>query len=333
MGERSLVLLFGRRYAAGMRLLLLLLPLVACISAAPAPDATEGHAIVVCGERFAIDAPVVLWDEPGGYSAYLEGPHFDADADPGRRYSPGRKVPDDHPTLPGEVAERLRKGSASPAELAAFVDLFVLHYDVCGTSELCFRVLQDERHLSVHFLLDLDGTIYQTLDLADQAWHAAYANPRSVGVEIASIGAWAPGDERGEAYFNEWYLEGNLGTFVTLPERYGDGGQRTGRGIFPAASGGRKRGEVHGQVLEQYDFTEAQADSLAALTAALHRALPGIALDVPRDALGEPRWDALDEQEYAAWGGLLGHYHLGTYKVDPGPAMDWERLLRAARGR
>ena len=162
MGERSLVLLFGRRYAAGMRLLLLLLPLVACISAAPAPDATEGHAIVVCGERFAIDAPVVLWDEPGGYSAYLEGPHFDADADPGRRYSPGRKVPDDHPTLPGEVAERLRKGSASPAELAAFVDLFVLHYDVCGTSELCFRVLQDERHLSVHFLLDLDGTIFRS---------------------------------------------------------------------------------------------------------------------------------------------------------------------------
>ncbi|MDF1798551.1 MAG: N-acetylmuramoyl-L-alanine amidase [Planctomycetota bacterium] len=314
-----------------MRPLLVLLPLIACVSAAPAPEAIGGHAIVVCGERFAIDAPVVLWDDPGGYSAYLEGPHFTTVADPGRRYSPGRTVPDDHPALSPEVAERLRSGSASPAELAAFVDLFVLHYDVCGTSELCFRVLQDERHLSVHFLLDLDGTLYQTLDLADQAWHAAHGNPRSVGVELASIGAWAPGDERGEAYFSEWYLEGNFGTAVTLPERYGDGGQRSGRRVFPAASEGRKRGAVHGQVLEQYDFTQAQVDSLAALTVALHRALPGIALDVPRDGLGQPRWDALSAEEFAAWGGLLGHYHLGTHKVDPGPAMDWERLLRAAR--
>jgi len=36
----------------------------------------------------------------------------------------------------------------------------------------CFKVLHDHRDLSVHFMLDLDGTIYQTLDLKERAWHA-----------------------------------------------------------------------------------------------------------------------------------------------------------------
>jgi N-acetyl-anhydromuramyl-L-alanine amidase AmpD len=42
----------------------------------------------------------------------------------------------------------------------------------------------------VHFLLDVDGTIYQTLDLHEKAFHATYANDFSIGVEIAHPGAW-----------------------------------------------------------------------------------------------------------------------------------------------
>jgi len=36
---------------------------------------------------------------------------------------------------------------------------FVFHYDVCGFSQRCFDVLHDHRGLSVHFMLDVDGTI------------------------------------------------------------------------------------------------------------------------------------------------------------------------------
>ena len=291
-------------------------------------DATS--AIVVCGERVPVDAPVVLWTDPGGYSAYLEGGHF-GEAEPGRRYTPGRRVPDGW----GDPAvdARIRAGTATRAELATFVDQFLLHYDVCGTSELCFRVLQDQRRLSVHFLLDLDGTIYQTLDLRDQAWHAAVANGRSVGIEIASIGAWAPGDARGQAYLAEWYEDGPDGTVVTLPERYGDGGIRSGARRFPAAVDGPVRGVIQGTELVQYGFTEAQEESLAALTAALHRALPGIALDVPRLADGSVRPDLLAPDELGAWSGLLAHWHTSAVKTDPGPALDWDRLLEAARER
>ena len=41
-------------------------------------------------------------------------------------------------------------------------------------------------------VLDVDGTIYQTLDVRETCWHATKANPRSIGVEIAQIGAWPP---------------------------------------------------------------------------------------------------------------------------------------------
>ena len=33
----------------------------------------------------------------------------------------------------------------------------------------------------------------------------------------------------------------------------------------------------------------------------------------------------------AAWHGILGHYHLTTDKLDPGPAFDWDRLLGLVR--
>ncbi len=39
-------------------------------------------------------------------------------------------------------------------------------------------------------MLDLDGTVYQTLDLKECAEHATIANGRSVGIEVANIGAY-----------------------------------------------------------------------------------------------------------------------------------------------
>jgi hypothetical protein len=51
------------------------------------------------------------------------------------------------------------------------VKLFVNHWDVCLSSTQCQKVL-DKRGISVHFLIDNDGTIYQTLDLQHAAFHA-----------------------------------------------------------------------------------------------------------------------------------------------------------------
>ncbi len=59
----------------------------------------------------------------------------------------------------------------------------MLHYDVTAYSRTTFQVLHDYRGLSVHFMLDVDGTIYQTLDLKERAYHAGTANSRSVCVK------------------------------------------------------------------------------------------------------------------------------------------------------
>jgi hypothetical protein len=42
--------------------------------------------------------------------------------------------------------------------------------------------------LSAHFMIDADGTIYQTLDLLESAWHAEQANSASIGIEICNRG-------------------------------------------------------------------------------------------------------------------------------------------------
>jgi hypothetical protein len=142
----------------------------------------RGTAIVVAGERFDIGAPVVLWSDPGGYDAYRETAFFASAAAasgeaPKKRYRPGRAPWTDPASRENEPAA----GEPEPTleRLRELVDQFVLHYDVAGTSRRCFEILHDRRRLSVHFLLDLDGTLYQTLDLAETAWHARQANPRS----------------------------------------------------------------------------------------------------------------------------------------------------------
>ena len=74
-------------------------------------------------------------------------------------------------------------------------------------------------------MLDLDGTIYQTLDLKERAWHATTSNDRSIGVEIANIGAFPVNKKNPLA---QWYKTGADGeTRITLPARFGDGGFRT----------------------------------------------------------------------------------------------------------
>ncbi len=133
----------------------------------------KGDEIVAAGQFFHTGTPVVLWLDPGGYDAYRVE----------RRFSPIQtsdwsnscaevrtlKTPNRyglrHNRLTTNQIETVRGGGWDLPLLQSVVDQFVMHFDVCGTSRTCFLVLQDERDLSVHFMLDLDGTIYQTLDL------------------------------------------------------------------------------------------------------------------------------------------------------------------------
>ena len=90
-------------------------------------------------------------------------------------------------------------------------------------------------------------------------------------------------------------------------------------------------GTVQGRELCQYDFTEEQYRSLIKLTTALCRVFPKITCDYPRDENDQLRTTALSREEFDAYQGLLGHWHITPRKVDPGPAFDWDRLIREAK--
>ena len=84
--------------------------------------------------------------------------------------------------------------------------MFVNHWDVCLSAESCAKVL-NKRGISVHFLIDNDGTIFQMLDTQHKAWHAGIrnyegGNTKGIGVEISN------------AYYTkyqDWYVKNGFG--------------------------------------------------------------------------------------------------------------------------
>ncbi|MCB9879625.1 MAG: N-acetylmuramoyl-L-alanine amidase [Planctomycetes bacterium] len=288
--------------------------------AATAPASAGPDWIVVAGERFPIGTRVVTWQEPDGYSAYLRGKHFDRNepADGKQRY-------DVRGGLPARLAAHADR--LSLAELSEVVHQFVVHFDVCGCSRQCFKVLQDVRGLSVHFMLDLDGTIYQTLDLRDKAWHATIANDFSVGVEIAHPGAYP---QPMNAAMAVWYERDELGWKQKFPQWMTETGLPRDFVARPARPG-IVTGEVQGKTWHMVDYTPQQYAALARLMAGLNRALPRIRLDAPREPDGDVIDHVLPAPELRAFDGIVGHFHVQKNKQDPGPAFQWDPVLRAAR--
>src|SRR6266496_1114435 len=137
----------------------------------PAPgtvSARQGDEIVVAGRMVHSGTRVVLWMDPGGYDAYRVERRFvplekagweDSKAEVSALRTPNRYSMR-RAGLTDVELEQVRGGGWDLPLLQKVVDQFVIHFDVCGTSRQCFKVLHDRRDLSVHFMLDLDGTIY-----------------------------------------------------------------------------------------------------------------------------------------------------------------------------
>ena len=254
-------------------------------------QAAPASSIMVAGQLFGVGRPVVLWKDPQGFDAYQtrcidqHGGCCDTDS---KRYG-----------------SRKALARESVDDLQDVVSQLVLHFDGCVNSRSCFKSMHNRPRpsgvgcgLSAHFMIDADGTIYQTLDLVERAFHAEEANATSIGVEICN---------RGRVDRSEW---------SKLPAEYRT---RPTRDVL-----------INGEHHEAYDFRPEQYDSLVALARTLLRVFPKIKPIIPeRD--GQPIMDTLaDPMSFA---GILGHLHvdLQRQKWDPG-ALDWRRLLRALNG-
>jgi N-acetylmuramoyl-L-alanine amidase len=301
------------------------------------PEPRTGDEIVAAGQFFHTGTPVVLWMDPGGYDGYRVerrfGPFEKSSWEISQAENPHLTTPNRYGLrkegLSTNEIEEVRGGGWSLPQLQDVVDQFVMHFDVCGTSRTCFMVLQDDRDLSVHFMLDVDGTVYQTLDLKERAWHATTSNDRSVGVEIANIGAYPA---RGRNPLAEWYKKDTNGlTFITIPKRFGNTNVRTPNFVGHPARNEPVRGVIQGDDLIQYDYTPQQYAALVKLTAALCKVFPKLKCQYPVDENGKLIPHKLPDDQLKKYEGLIGHYHIQTNKNDPGPAFNWDYVVNNAR--
>jgi N-acetylmuramoyl-L-alanine amidase len=294
------------------------------------PEPRTGDEIVAAGQFFHTGTRVVLWLDPNGYDAYRDNPRF-TDL-PGENTNKLFNGPHYnvryHNMTPDEFAA-LQSGNWDLPMLQQVVDQFVIHFDVAGTSRRCFHTLQDVRGLSVEFMLDVDGTIYQTLDLKERAWQATIANSRSVGIEIANVGAYQTGSTNP---FEAWYQPGTNGeTVLTIPDSFGASGILTTNFIGHPARPDPIEGNIQGKDLVQYDFTPQQYDALIKLTATLCKIFPKIRCQYPTNDDSELITYKLPDEQLTNYTGILGHYHIQTDKVDPGPAFQWDYVVNGAR--
>ncbi len=173
---------------------------------------------------------------------------------------------------------------------------FVCHWDVCLSSKSCYKVL-DNRGLSVHFLIDNDGTIYQTMDINDVAYHAGSRtwNNKSIGVEISN--AYYPKHQA-------WYKR-NVGEERPL--------------ITDAV--------VHGKKLDPFTgFYPQQLDALKALMRAVNKST-GIPLQAPLDRSKSINTTVSKKAASGRFEGFVSHYHLTNRKIDCA-GLDLKKLLK-----
>lgn len=250
--------------------------------------------IVVCGKKYDIGTKVILWDEPGGLNSYDESKITTSTTDRatgkivktvilGKRYS-SRFTTDSNPSL---------------EKLQTIVKQFFLHHSGLYHSKQTFDVLHKERKLSVQFILDNDGTLYQCLDLKEKAYHGGKNNAYSIGIEIDSK---ADSNKYPDAY-DEYHCK----KFNLLPQE-------------------KCIDKIHGSNFHGYCYTDKQYDALVCLMNGLLEIFPLIAKnpDFPRNTDGSFNKNVLkDPINYC---GFICHLNTDSGKWDP-VCLDRDRLL------
>ena len=274
--------------------------------------------LIIGGKIFKTEAPIVN---------FTEGPRWDAtkevcyvtETEPGAmsrcKFSPdGKMFPYGfNKAWKGGQPITIRSGARNPLrrvpgtdngkkpkyeDVKGVIKQFLIHHDGCSTADMCFTVLQNERGLSCHFLVDNDGTIFQTLDLGLQGFHGSQLNDQSIGVELC-----------------------NRGDAAKEPDYYSRKGAK--REVKPC--------KINDHTIKSFDFTPDQMRSMIALSRALLRYLPNLTTDYPQTSPGVQAWDTVPFQKVFHSPGFLGHYHLTNQKWDPGP-WDFKEFCSKLRG-
>lgn len=255
---------------------------------------SDNTSIVVCGMKFNIGARVVLWDEPNGLNGYDTSicVHWEENRKTGKNV----KV-----VVSGKRYSKrsLVRPNPNIRQLQNMITQFFLHHSGLYHSKTTYEVLHEQRRLSVHFILDDDGTLYQTLDLKEKAWHGGGNNPMSIGIEI---------DSRASASkFPDAYDETHQKKYKVGPRRI-------------------SLDSVQNMKVKGFDYSDAQYQTLIRLVIALKSIFPHIRdnLDFPRTESGLIVKSVLKKPKDHR--GFICHYNTNEHKWDP-VSFDYKRFL------
>lgn len=252
---------------------------------------------IVCGQKVDIGTRVVTWEEPQGFNAYDTSKYKVQEVD--------RRTGKTKTNVVSGVRYSKRTWIKNPSfpQLQGMVTQFFLHHSGLYRSRTTFDVLHKQRRLSCHFILDDDGTIYQTLDLREKAWHGGACNSVAVGIEIDS-----------RAYASKF------------PTAYDLDSQKK-YGVGPRA---KSYDTIHGKSILGYCYNDAQYAALIRLAIGLNSVFPVISThaDFPRDGAGNiVKTNIRSPQKHM---GYICHFHATRQKTDP-IAFDFDRFLRGVR--
>lgn len=233
-------------------------------------EAKPASYLIANGKRYEVPFPVVTWEQDSFWAAYEAG-HY-----------------------------KWRQGA---------IDVFIVHWDVVFSSKQCHTgLIRPDRNASVHLYLDADGTVYQSLDLAQiRAWHAGSngnINERSVGCE---------GNNRW--YANE--VAGNHGRTLIADQ---------------PVQGNPKKEHLDWFPLQKQRWINL-ADQVTRILS-IPRALPKTPawrsqwVGDDKDAPGSVVRGMLDADGLVNFKGVAGHYHYEEQKIDPGTEI-WEHFIAA----
>ncbi len=248
--------------------------------------------IVVCGNFFDIGCRVILWNEPNGLNAYDVSTYHVKTED--RKTGKIKTV-----VISGKRYSKRSIIDPNLVKLQGMISQFFLHHSGLYHSKTTFNVLHKERGLSCHFILDDDGTLYQTLDIKEKAWHGGDCNTVSVGVEIDS--------------------KAHAGRFPNAYDEY----HQKSNNVGPR---NKRVDYVQNMKLVGYEYTEAQYETLIKLGIALSKIFPviGSNLKFPTDSDGNIIKKKIPNAK--AHLGLICHYNQSENKNDP-ISFDHNRLV------
>ncbi len=248
--------------------------------------------IIICGERFKLkNTRVVTFEDPDGYSFPTANKQYEVQ---------GLRL----------YRERVIKGQkVKPTDvdkLKEIVHMVVLHTDLTSDAHGCFNALV-QRKLSTHFMVEWDGTIYQGLDPAYEAFQAGGdANPVSIGIDLNN-----PMKNLRREPNAPPYPEGHPAlASAEFKKKY-----RRPRS---------KMMRINGSPLIAYGYTDAQYQALIQLLTELTQFFKNIKRTFPIDAKGDIIPNVVEG--VAGFQGIVCHWQVSPMRWDPGPGFDWQRV-------